>query len=78
MRKEWRIKPCVKVAIDKEDYIFSFLPNVTDKNRKDICWRCDLQDAKDEFWRVFEEETWLGRMLVKFLNWLENILSRRR
>ena len=51
---------------------------VTDKNRKDICWRCDLQDAKDEFWRVFEEETWLGRMLVKFLNWLENILSRRR
>ncbi len=51
---------------------------VTDKNRKDICWRCDLQDAKDEFWRVFEEETWLGRMLVKFLDWLENILSRRR
>lgn len=45
---------------------------------KDICWRCDLQDAKDEFWRVFEEETWLGRMLVKFLDWLENILSRRR
>ena len=24
-----------------------------------------------------EEETWFGRMLVKFLNWLENILSRR-
>lgn len=51
---------------------------VTDKNRKDICRQCDLQDAKDEFWRAFEEETWLGRMLVKFLNWLENILSRRK
>lgn len=51
---------------------------VTDKNRKDICWCCDLQDAKDELRRVFEEETWLGRILVKFLNWLENILSRRK
>lgn len=28
MRKEWRIKPCVKLAIDKEDYIFSFLPTI--------------------------------------------------
>ena len=55
-----------------EDY-----PYVTDKNRKDICWWCDLQDAKEEFWRIFEEETWLGRMLVRFLDWLENILSRR-
>ena len=50
---------------------------VADKNREDICWRCDLQDAKEEFWRVFEEKTRIGRMLVKFLDWIENILSRK-
>ncbi len=53
-------------------------PYVTDKNQKYICWRCDLQDAKDKFLRMFEEETWLGQKLVKFLNWLENILDRRK
>lgn len=45
-------------------------PYVNDKNRKDICWRCDLQNATDELKRIFIKESCVGRVCNRILSWI--------
>ena len=44
-------------------------PYVTDENRKQICYRCDLEDAINEF-KVSLKETWIYKIMIKMLDWL--------
>lgn len=48
---------------------------VTDKNRKSICYRCDLEDAVNELKEAFEE-AWLYKFMIKFLDWLSERLEK--
>ena len=48
---------------------------VTDKNRKSICYRCDLEDAVDEFKEALRE-TWLYKSMIKFLDLVSERLEK--
>lgn len=54
-----------------EDY-----PYVTDKNRKEICYRCDLEDALDKL-KVELKQTWMYKFLVRCAEWLNRMLGAR-
>ena len=50
-------------------------PYVTDENRKQICYSCDLEDAVNEFKAAFKE-TWLYKFMIKIMNWLDDKLEK--
>lgn len=50
-------------------------PYVTDKNRNQICYRCDLEDAVSEFEEALKD-TWLYKSMIKFLDWLSERLEK--
>lgn len=50
-------------------------PYVTNKNRKQICYRCDLEDAVNEF-KAALKETWLYKFMIKLLDWLDYKLEK--
>lgn len=50
-------------------------PYVTDENRKQICYRCDLEDAVNEF-KVALKETCLYKFMIKLLDWLDDKLEK--
>lgn len=50
-------------------------PYVTDENRKQICYRCDLEDAVNEF-KATLKKTWLYKFMIKLLDWLETKLEK--
>lgn len=51
---------------------------VTNKNRKQVCYQCDIKDATDELRQVFKE-AWMYKAVIRLLDWfearIENILS---
>lgn len=51
------------------DYLY-----VTDEDRKQICYRCDLEGAVNEF-KATLKETWLYKFMIKLLDWLEDKLE---
>lgn len=50
-------------------------PYVTNKNRKAICGRCDLEDAVDKLKETFKE-AWLYKSMIKLLDWLSERLEK--
>lgn len=50
-------------------------PYVTDENRKQICYRCDLEDTVNDLKEAFKE-TWIYKIMIKLLDWLEDKLEK--
>ena len=50
-------------------------PYVTDKNRKSICYKCDLEDAINELKKTFRK-TRLCKFMIKLLDWLSERLEK--
>lgn len=50
-------------------------PYVIDENRNKICYRCDLEDAVNEF-KAALKDTWSYKFMTKLLGWLDDKLEK--
>lgn len=64
------------MVVDMKDKCLNYLdcPYITDENRKQICYRCDLENAVNEF-KTTLKEAWLYKFMIKLLDWVEDKLE---